>query len=100
MMLFSKESLKANSTVCPVKTVIQHVGEDLTLISTLVRNDTAQHPFFSIAVTLFAPNTGRNDARMIENVTTDGNTAEELFRRITEGTVTPCTLSDVLEDLL
>ncbi len=100
MMLFSKEPLKASSTVCPVETVIRHVGEGLTLISTLMRNDTASHSFFSIAVSLFAPDTGRNDARMIENVTTDGKTAEELFRRITEGTVTPCTLSDVLEDLL
>ena len=37
---------------------------------------------------------------MIENVTTDEDKARELFHRIVEGTVTPCTLSDVLEDLL
>ncbi len=99
-MLFPKETILTDHSIRPTKVVVRHVGEGLTLISILLRTDTGHTSSFSIAVTLFDGNSANNDARMIEDVTADTDEAEKLFRLITEGAVTPCTLSDVLEDLL
>lgn len=99
-MLFLQGITRTDRTSYPVKTVIRHMDSGFTLISLLLKTDTAHTSYFSVAVAAFADNPSEGDCRLCENVTGDAEKAEELFRLITEGSVTPCTLTDVLEDLL
>lgn len=89
--------------VCPStiseKTEIRHLPEGRILISNLLYTAKEDFSCFSIAVTLFR-NGEPEDMRLIEDFTRNPETAQSLFRKITDGTVTPCTLCDVLEDLL
>ena len=83
----------------PVSTAIRRLPEGQLLISNLMYTEEADHACFSIAVSLFSDGTA-DDMRLIEDFTRDPETAHTLFLQITDGTVTPCTLCDVLEDLL
>ncbi len=99
-MLFSEGNILTDRTAHSVETAIRHIGNELTLVSILLQTNTAVASFFSIAVTAFTDDPAKNESRLIENITADTKKATELFHLIVEGTVTPCTLTDVLEDLL
>ena len=99
-MHFAKESEPASSAVIPVETAVKTPAEGLTLMSVLLRTDLDDSSFFSIAVILYTENAENTDSRLIRNITSDPKQASEIFRKIADGTVTPCTVSDVLEDLL
>ena len=90
-------------TVCPstrsVSTEIRHLPEGRILITNLLHTAREDCSFFSIAVTMFRDGLP-DDMRFVEDFTRTPETAQSLFRQITDGTVTPCTLCDVLEDLL
>ncbi len=89
--------------VCPstksVNTKICRLPEGRILISNLLHTEGEDHACFSIAVSLFRDGQP-DDMRLVEDFTRDPQMAQSLFCRITDGTVTPCTLCDVLEDLL
>lgn len=95
--------LQQAPTVCPstksVSTEIRRLPEGRILISNLLHTESENASYFSIAVTLFRDGDA-DDMRLIEDFTRDPETAQSLFRLITDGTVTPCALCDVLEDLL
>lgn len=99
-MHFAKESDPTSSAMLPVETAVKTPDEGFTLVSVLLRTDFNDTSFFSIAVTLYTENGENTDARLIKDITTDPKQASEIFRKIADGTVTPCTVSDVLEDLL
>ena len=64
----------------------------------LLSFDRCKCPVYGISVTL---TTGHSEERVeIFDVTRDAYRALMLFESIVIGTVTPCTLTDVLEDLL
>ena len=83
----------------PVRTEIRHLPEGRLLISNLFHTVREDASCFSMAVSLFRDG-APEDMRFIEDFTRDPETAQTLFSKITDGTVTPCTLCDVLEDLL
>ncbi len=89
--------------VCPstksVDTRICRLPEGRVLISNLLYTEGEEYACYSIAVSLFRDGKA-DDMRLVEDVTRDQKTAQSLFYRITDGTVTPCTLCDMLEDLL
>jgi hypothetical protein len=89
--------------VCPstksVNTRVSRLPKGRVLISNLLYTEGETDACFSIAVSLFRDGKAE-DMRLVEDFTRDQKTAHALFDRITDGTVTPCTLCDVLEDLL
>ena len=90
-------------TVCPstrsVSTAIRHLPEGRLLITNLLHTAREGCSFFSIAVTMFCDD-APGDMQFVEDFARTPETAQSLFRQISDGTVTPCTLCDVLEDLL
>ncbi len=92
-MLFAKETRA-------VQTEVRQIQKGMTLITSLLRTFDTERSYFSIAVVLFSEADGGEDARLIEDITGDTELAHSLFRLIVDGTVTPCTLTDVLEDHL
>lgn len=96
-------SVQQAPAVCPStrseRTEIRHLPEGRILISNLLHTAQEDHSCYSIAVSLFRDGESE-DMRLIEDFTRDPETAVSLFLQITAGTVTPCTLCDVLEDLL
>ena len=74
--------------------------EGLTLITTLLETVDDKRTYYSLSVSVFTKEPCETDARLIEDITGERGTAEHLLRLIADGTVTPCTLADVLEDAL
>ena len=99
-MQYAKETQRRPYDTRALQTEVRKIKDGYTLITVLLETNTYQRTFYSIAITLFTEKQPEADARLIEDVTGDRSVAQSLFRLITEGTVTPCTLSDVLEDQL
>lgn len=83
-----------------VETAVAHIDENFTLVSTLLLTDTADASYFSIAVSLYTDDPRKSDTRLIRDITRNRTVALSLFHSIVDGTVTPVSLADVLEDLL
>ena len=71
----------------------------LHLTTVLIQNCCPDHEQYSIGV-LSQEYDGSTDFRIIHDITRDHTEAEKLFTIITDGTVTPCTLADVLQDVI
>ena len=97
MLEIQRTASEKTRAVC---TEIRMPDEGLTLITTLLETRLTDRTYYSVAVTLIGEAPYSADARLIEDITEDYGTAESLFRKIADGTVTPCTLADVLEDAL
>jgi hypothetical protein len=99
LMMTTDENMTALTDTVSVQTIAHPFPPDGILISNLLQTTTEEGSVFSVAVTLFS-DTFETDARLIRDVSRNRKEAENLFLRITAGAVTPCTLADVLEDLL
>ena len=97
MLEIQRTASEKTRAVC---TEIRMPDEGLTLITTLLETVLMERTYYSIAVTLIGEAPYSAEARLIKDITGDADTAECLFRKIADGTVTPCTLTDVLEDAL
>ncbi len=71
-----------------------------TLCYKLIKNDKVCPVSYSFFVSVENEDLNHYDETLIRNVTSSEETAMEILRLITEGTVTPITLRDVLEDIL
>lgn len=89
-----------SSEMRAIQTAVRTPQEGFTLITTLLETEEESRTHYSISVALFTKDPCGTDARLIRDITGERGTAESLFRLITDGTVTPCTLPDVLEDAL
>ena len=82
-----------------LQTEVRNLSENRFLVSALLKTTGENGIFYSILVTLAMPGDA-GDSCLAEDVSRCRSSAEALFARLVEGTVTPCTLKDVLEDLL
>jgi len=98
-MMTTDENMTALTATVPVQTTVRPFPPDGILISNLLQTTTEEGSVFSVAVTLFS-GIFQTDARLIRDISRNRKEAENLFRLISAGAVTPCTLADVLEDLL
>lgn len=79
-----------------VKTVETQSGEELELKYYLVLNVTSRE--YGIAVRSFSGS--RRDQVLFSTLTPDCEKAEALLQKLADGTVTPVTLADVVQDWL
>ena len=56
--------------------------------------------YYSIAAALFPVWDPQEDIAIVSDITADRAYAEELYRKIADGSVLPCTLADILSDML
>ena len=86
-----------------VRTVILQMQvrkvEQWTLTSVLSETTSAKHKYYSITVAV-GQNTEAEDICTISDITGDTAEAERIFRIIADGCVMPCTLEDVISDIL
>lgn len=73
--------------------------DSLHLTTVLMKIHCNDHSHYAIGV-LASSEDQATDFRMVHDVTRDPEVAEFLFGAIVKGQVTPCTLIDVLSDLL
>ena len=73
--------------------------DSLHLTTVLMKIHCNDHSHYAIGV-LASSEDQATDFRMVHDVTRDPEEAEFLFGAIVKGQVTPCTLIDVLSDLL
>lgn len=73
--------------------------DSLHLTTVLMKIHCNDHSHYAIGVLASSEDQAR-DFRMVHDVTRDPEVAEFLFGAIVKGQVTPCTLIDVLSDLL
>ena len=73
--------------------------DSLHLTTVLMKIHCNDHSHYAIGV-LASSEDQATDFRMVHDVTRDPEVAEFLFSAIVKGQVTPCTLIDVLSDLL
>ena len=73
--------------------------DSLHLTTVLIKIHCNDHSHYAIGV-LASSEDQATDFRMVHDVTRDPEVAEFLFGAIVKGQVTPCTLIDVLSDLL
>ena len=73
--------------------------DSLHLTTVLMKIHCNDHSHYAIGV-LASSEDQATDFRMVHDVTRDPEEAEFLFGAIVKGQVTPCTLSDVLSDLV
>ena len=99
-MHFLKEIKAASSSLIPVETAVRMPAEGLTIVTVLLRTDLDDTSSFSLSVTLHTENTDDMDSRFLKDITRDPKTASEIFQILRDGMVTPCTVSDILEDIL
>lgn len=74
--------------------------DGVSLISVLMENHEEDRVYYSIAVARLPCADPARDIRIVHDIGGDADTAGDIFRQITSGLVTPCTLEDVLSDLL
>ena len=86
-----------------VRTVIHRIEERTTAPHTLttILSETSDRgrQYYSITV-LLRQKESTQSVCTVPDITSSGEKAEDIFRAITEGYVTPCTLQDVISDLL
>ncbi len=82
-----------------VASATAQISERMLLVYSLLRSKTSEASLYSVGVTLYDRD-GQNDAALVTDVTGNDEEAAALFQKLVDGTVTPCTLTDVLEDLL
>ena len=73
--------------------------DSLHLTTVLMKIHCNDHSHYAIGV-LASSEDQATDFRLVHDVTRDPDVAEFLFSAIVKGQVTPCTLIDVLSDLL
>ena len=97
-----------NSQTMNMQTVLQsktlriesrQIPSALTLTTLLMQIDYPEYSYYSIGV-LCEEADGTTEFRMIHDITRSITEAERIFTAVVEGTVTPCTLEDVLQDMI
>ena len=82
------------------KTIQTHITQidTIHLTTVLVQVIYPNYSYYSIGV--HAANDGHAEFRMISDVSRDASEAMDLFRTVSAGKVTPCTLEYVLSDCI
>ena len=82
------------------RTIETHVTniDAITLTTVLVQVIYPDYSYYSIGI--HSANAGHAEFRMISDVCRDASEAMELFRTVSAGEVTPCTLEYVLSDCI
>ncbi|MBQ7938805.1 MAG: hypothetical protein IJ281_00310 [Clostridia bacterium] len=75
------------------------INHELHLTTVLIQVIYTDHSFYSIGIHSLNGN-GIAEFRMINDVCRDKTEAEALFRILSDGEVTPCTLEYILSDLI
>ncbi len=96
----TEETTSCHSEIHAVQTDVRRIENRFTLLLSLLQSEWTGRESYAIAAAIFSEDAGETDAVLIEDITSCRHTAQALFRQIKEGAVTPCTLADVLEDLL
>ncbi|MBR4933130.1 MAG: hypothetical protein IKZ03_01610 [Clostridia bacterium] len=81
-----------------ISTTVKSCG--YTLCYKLIKHGDASLPSYSFFVSIENEDEGYHDEVLIRDVTSCKQTARRILGLIIDGTVTPMTLRDVLEDLL
>ena len=89
------ESLR--STAIRFKTA--HLGFR-QLFFTLLQSSDGQRSFYSILCTLYPCENPTEDICIVHDITGDKQKADEIFSLLADGAVSPCTMEDILSDLL
>ena len=92
----------ANHALLECKTLkihTNHIDDSLQLITVLMRTECEDSHHYSLCV-IASGKGGSTDFRMIHDITGNARKAERIFHTIARGAVTPCTLADVLEDMI
>lgn len=74
--------------------------EEMKLTYTLFRSLRKSSGRFVYSLSVKLLSSGTSESSFVYDITRTRSRADELFTIICEGTVTPCTLSDILEDIL
>lgn len=74
--------------------------EEMKLTYTLFRSLRKSSGRFVYSLSVQLSSNGKSESSFVYDITRTRSRADELFTIICEGTVTPCTLSDILEDIL
>lgn len=98
-MMFPTTDIHAVLESKTVHTVSKKVTDTLHLTTVLMQIHCTDYSFYSIGV-LALDETSQADFRMVHDITREYDEAERIFKAITDGNVTPCTLEDVLCDMI
>lgn len=71
-----------------------------TLVTVLTESADGGRICYSVAAALLPSAAPHEDACIVHDITGDAGEASRIFRLIADGCVTPCTLEDVLSDML
>jgi len=83
-----------------VEVVSQRLNTEKTLTTVLLQTEENGRLYYSFAAVLCPVEIPSEDICIVHDVTGNPEDANHIFRLLTEGSVTPCTLEDVLSDLL
>jgi len=92
-----------HATPCPPCTVLHTAfreDQGIHLLSILAETEWEMRPSYAITVLAFDGDTLLTDARTVCDVTSLRAEADRIFQYIADGLVTPCTLVDILSDML
>ena len=70
------------------------------LLHSLAGSSDGMRTFYSLVSALYPTSDPREEVCIVHDVTGDREQALRLFRLLAEGEVTPCTLEDILSDML
>lgn len=97
MTICESRSVSIKTTV---KAIEERKADPWTITTILTENDADGRIYYSIAVALSPCVHPEEDVCIVHDITGEEAFARQLFTQIADGCVTPCTLEDVLSDLL
>ena len=74
--------------------------EGIGLVTVLIQTECDNQTEYSIAVVLLPNPKFPADFRILHSIAQNESVAENIFQKVVRGYVTPCTLDDVVSDLL
>jgi len=92
------DTVSVHTTVISLRE--KKLSELTSLVTVLMRSENDERTYYSIAAAVAPCTDPAQDICIVHDITGDSAQAEKIFRRIADREVCPCTLEDVLSDML
>ena len=93
-----RDTVSVHTTVIALRE--KKIAEDRRLSAVLMKTETDDRTYYSIASAITPCTDTALDICIVHDITCDAVRAEEIYNRIADGEVYPCTLEDILSDML